>query len=1170
MSEFVHLHLHSQYSLLDGTIKIRDLVRKVAEMKMPAVALTDHGGMIGTVDFYEKATQAGIKPIIGSEVYVAPGSRLDRTPGQANDRAYHLILLAESGEGYQNLIRLVSRAHVEGFYYRPRVDKEILREHAGGLVATSACLQGEIPSILAQEGPERAAERVAEYRDIFPDGRFFIEIQDNGLKEQARANEALIALARRTGTPLVATNDCHYLERGDAKVHDILLCLQTGKTIGSEGRMRFGSDEFYVKPAEEFERAFGHVAPEAIRNTLAIAERCRVGLDLGINKIPEFRVPDGLTSEQYLRRLGVEGLERRFDEMRARGAKLSGAAEAAYRKRLDYELSVIEKTGFSGYFLIVWDFIKFAKDRSIPVGPGRGSAAGSLVAYALRITEVDPIPYDLLFERFLNPERISLPDIDCDFCKDRRDEVIRYVEERYGKENVAQIITFGTMKARAAVRDVGRVLEMPYAEVDRIAKLIPPDLGMTIDRALSVEPRLAELVREAPKVGELFEYARAIEGLSRHASTHAAGVVIANRPITEYVPLYRNSNGDITTQYSMKQIEKVGLVKFDFLGLRTLTAIHDALALIREHRGVRVDLETLPLDDAETYAMLAAGDTAGVFQCESGGFTDLLERLKPDRFTHLIDAVALYRPGPLQSGMVEDFIARRHGRRSIEYPLPQLEEILRDTYGVIVYQEQVMRIAVALAGFSLGEADVLRKAMGKKDAALMDRQKQRFLSGASANGIPQGKASSIFDLMAQFGEYGFNKSHSAAYALVAYETAYLKRHYPVEYFCALMTSESGDTAKIIRYIGHCREQGIPILPPDVNESRFAFCPSASRPGSGARGTGAPAAGAAGTAIRFGLSAIKGVGAAAIDAIQEAKGDAPFASPAAFLSRVDLRKVNKRAVECLVKAGALDSLEPDRGRLFGRLPSLMEEAQEAARRRESGQFALFGEAPPVPKPAGRETDAPAWTRRERLANEREALGFYITGHPLDEFGAEMSLYANVSSSRIGALKAGAEVKIGGIVSAVKEKTTKRGEKMAIVTLEDLEGIVEVVVFPEAYRENREALASEGPVFLVGRVDADETSTKIIAEEIFRMEHIRERLARSVHFTVRSDRMTAADVRELRRAIERHRGDKRAFLHLVRDGDYEAVLALPDRLGVAPSLELARELKGRFGYDVLRLH
>lgn len=1152
MSEFVHLHLHSQYSLLDGAIKIRDLVRKVAGMKMPAVALTDHGGMIGAVDFYEKAVNEGIKPILGAEVYVAAGSRHDRNAGQGNDRTWHLILLAESDEGYRNLIRLVSRAHVEGFYYKPRVDRELLREHAAGLIATSACLQGEIPALLRQEGPDRAARAVEEYREIFPDGRFYIEIQDNGLKEQNRANPLLIQLARRTGTPLVATNDCHYLERADARVHDILLCLQTGKTIGTEGRMRFESDQFYVKSAEEFDRAFAHVAPEALSNTLAIAERCAVRLDLGRNRIPEFRVPDGMTSEGYLRRLAGEGLSRRFEEMRRRTGTFSARDEAPYRTRLEFELSVIEKTGFSGYFLIVWDFIRFAKERGIPVGPGRGSAAGSLVAYCLRITEVDPLPYGLLFERFLNPERISLPDIDCDFCKDRRDEVIRYVEERYGKENVAQIITFGTMKARAAVRDVGRVLEMPYAEVDRIAKLIPPDLGMTLERALKVEPRLGEMIRENPKVEELFEYARGIEGLSRHASTHAAGVVIANRPITDYVPLYRNSNGDITTQYSMKHIEKVGLVKFDFLGLRTLTAIHDTLALIREQRQEEVDLETLPLSDPDTYAMLSRGDTAGVFQCESRGFTELLERLKPDRFTHLIDAVALYRPGPLQSGMVDDFIARRHGRKKIEYALPHLAEILKETYGVIVYQEQVMQIAVALAGFSMGEADVLRKAMGKKDADLMEKQKVRFLDGARAKGIPPEKAAAIFDLMAQFGEYGFNKSHSAAYALVAYQTACLKTRYPVEYFCALMTSESGDTAKIIRYIAHCREKGIPILPPDVNESRYAFYPS-------------------GNGIRFGLSAIKGIGASAVDAIREAKGEEPFSSVEDFLSRVDLHKVNKRAIESLIKAGAFDALDHDRGRLFASVPASMEAAQEAVRRRESGQFSLFGEeaAPPPARGNADAGPAPGWGRRERLAFEKEALGFYITGHPLDDFGAEVELFGNATSSRLAGMRSGSEVRIGGIVAQMRQRTTRRGEKMAILSFEDREGIVEVIVFPETYRESADALSSDGPVFVVGQLEADERSVKVKASEIFRMENVRERLARSVHLEVRTDRMAASDLSDLRRMLGRHPGAKKAFLHLVRDGDYEAVLALPDEFGVAPSLSLARELRIRFGYGVLRL-
>jgi len=1153
LKEFVHLHLHSQYSLLDGAIKIEDLVRKVAGMGMPAVALTDHGGMIGTVDFYEKATQEGIKPIIGAEVYVTPGSRHDRKAAPGEERPHHLILLAESDEGYHNLIRLVSRAHVEGYYYKPRVDKEILREHANGIIATSACLQGEIPVLLAQEERGRAAEALEEYKEIFPGGRFFLEIQDNGLAAQNRANPEIIDLARRTKTPLVATNDCHYLERKDARVHDVLLCLQTGKVIGAPDRMRFETDQFYVKAPEEFDRAFGHVAPDALKNTLAIAERCFVNLDLGNNKIPEFQVPEGMTSDQYLRNLATDGLLRRFQEMRRRSGKTGLEAEGDYRKRLEYELNVIGKTGYSGYFLIVWDFIRFAKEQGIPVGPGRGSAAGSLVAYALRITEVDPLSYGLLFERFLNPERISLPDIDCDFCKDRRDEVIRYVEDRYGKENVAQIITFGTMKARAAVRDVGRVLEMPYADVDKIAKLIPADLGMTIKRALSVEPRLQEMIGGNQKVADLFEYAKGIEGLSRHASTHAAGVVIANRPITEYVPLYRNSNGDITTQYPMQHIEKVGLVKFDFLGLRTLTAIHNTRELIREQRGEEVDLDTLSLSDPETYEMLSRGDTAGVFQCESQGFTDLLLRLKPDRFTHLIDAVALYRPGPLQSGMVDDFIARRHAQKAIEYLLPELEEILRDTYGVIVYQEQVMQIAVALGGFSMGEADVLRKAMGKKDTVLMEKQKIRFLEGAKGKRISGRKAAAIFDLMAQFGEYGFNKSHSAAYALLAYQTAYLKTHYPVEFFCALMTSESGDTAKIIRYMAYCRERGIPVLPPDVNESRFAFHPS-------------------GEAIRFGLSAIKGVGEAAIEVIGIAKAEEPFATATDFLSRMDLRKVNKRAVESLVKAGALDSLEPDRGGLFERLPSLMEAAQEAARRRGSGQYALFGG--PNALSSSREPasppSSPTWSRRERLAQEREALGFYITGHPLDEYSAEIELFANAVSSRVPSMGSGAEVRIGGIISSLRQKTTKQGRKMAYLQLEDLEGVLEVIVFPEVFQQSQDALSCDGPVFLVGRVEAEDKTVKVIATEIFRMENIRERLARSVHFQIYTDRMTPADILDLRKMLERNAGEKRGFLHLVREGEYEAVLALPVSFGVAPSLTLARELRVRFGYDMLRLH
>jgi DNA polymerase-3 subunit alpha len=1155
MKNFVHLHLHSQYSLLDGTIQFRPLVRRVKELGMPAVAVTDHGGMMGTVEFYEEALKEGVTPILGTEIYVAPGSREERKTAPTGEYAYHLILLAENETGYRNMIQLSSRAHTEGFYYKPRVDKELLRRYSEGLIATSACLQGEIPFALGTEGEAKAAEVLEEYRSIFADGRFFLEIQDNGLPEQERMNPRLIGLARRTGTPLVATNDCHYLHPGDARFQEILLCLQTGKTIGDPTRMRFGSDQFYVKTYEDFERAFGSVAPDALTNTLAIAERCRVKIELGVNKIPEFALPPGETSDGRLRNDATGGLRERLEERRIREGGLPANVEEEYRHRLEFELSVIEKTGFSGYFLIVADFINFAKRQGIPVGPGRGSAAGSLVAYCLRITEVDPIPYKLLFERFLNPERISLPDIDCDFCKDRRDEVISYVQEKYGRENVAQLITFGTWKPRAAIRDVGRVLEMPYAEVDRIAKLIPADLKMTLENAPKAEPQLQDMIDGNPKIAELFQYSREIEGRSRHAGTHASAVVIANRPITEYCPLYRQTTGEITTQYAMRPIEQVGLVKFDFLGLRTLTAIHDTLKFLKEQRGVEIDLNTLPLTDRETYETLSRGDTVGVFQSESRGFTELISRLKPDRFNHLIDMVALYRPGPLQSGMADDFVERRHGRRKVTYPVPQLEEVLSDTYGVIVYQEQVMEIAKALAGFTLGQADVLRKAMGKKDDALMAQQKARFLEGARAKGIQERKAAEIFELVRQFGGYGFNKSHSAAYALVAYQTAYLKTHYPVEYYSALMTSESGDTDKIIRYIAHSREKGIPILPPDVNESRYAFFPS-------------------GNGIRFGLSAIKGLGASAIEAILEARVDRPFESVRDFLSRTDLRKVNKRAVESLIKSGALDSLDPDRGMVFRTLPALLEEAQAEMRRRESGQFALFGapggEPPPPGSHKGGAPAAAEWTRRERLLYEKEALGFYITGHPLDSYAAEIALYANCTTAGLAHMKSGAEVKLGGIVTALKERVTRRGDRMANLTLEDLEGTAEVTVFSRTFQECRTTLASPDPVFLTGRVEAGEQGVKVVADDVFLMSNVRERLARSVHFRFFLDRLGSGGLADLRKMVLRYAGDKRGYLHLIREGEYEAVIALPDGIGVSPSLDLARELRARFGYDVLSLH
>ena len=1159
MKGFVHLHLHSQYSLLDGTIQFGPLVRRVKELGMPAVAVTDHGGMMGTIEFYEEANRGGVKPIIGTEIYVAPGSREERKVAPNGEYAYHLVLLAENAAGYRNLLRLSSLAQTEGFYYKPRVDKELLKSHSEGLIALSACLQGEIPLALATEGDGKALEILEEYRSIFDDGRFFLEIQDNGLPEQERMNPRIIELARRTGTPLVATNDCHYLNPEDARFQEILLCLQTGKTIGDPTRMRFGTDQFYVKTAQEFERAFGACAPDALSNTLLVAERCDVKIELGRPRIPEFQLLPGETSEQRLRKDSEEGFRERLEERRRREGDMPPGVEEEYRRRLDYELSVIEKTGFSGYFLIVSDFIKFAKAKGIPVGPGRGSAAGSLVGFCLRITEVDPIPYKLLFERFLNPERISLPDIDCDLCKERRDEVIAYVQEKYGRENVAQLITFGTWKPRAAVRDVGRVLEMPYADVDRIAKLIPADQKMTLENAPKAEPRLKEMIDSDPKVAELFRYSMQIEGRSRHAGTHASAVVIANRPITEYAPLFRQTTGDITTQYEMKAAEKVGLVKFDFLGLRTLTAIHDTLRLLKEQRGIEIDLASLPLTDKETYETLSRGDTAGVFQSESPGFTGLIARLKPDRFNHLIDMMALYRPGPLQSGMADDFVERRHGRKKVTYPLPRLQEILSDTYGVIVYQEQVMEIGKALAGFTMGQADVLRKAMGKKDDALMEKQKGLFLEGARANGIDERKASEIFELVRQFGGYGFNKSHSTAYALVAYQTAWLKTHYPVEFYSALMTSESGDTDKIIRYIAHCREKGIPILPPDVNESRYAFFPS-------------------GAGIRFGLSAIKGLGASAVESIIEARAERGFDSIRDFLDRIDLRKVNKRALESLIKSGALDSLDPDRGKIFTGLPGLLEEAQAETRRRESGQFALFGapaeERSAPAKPGGRAAaPAPApetWNRRERLMYEKEALGFYITGHPLDSFAAEISMYSNCTTASLPGLKPETEVKIGGIVAQMRERITRKGEKMANLVLEDLEGTVDVTVFQRVYQECRDTLESPDPIFVVGRLKATDKGIEIHADEVFLMSNVRERLAKSVHFRIDMGRAGVRDVEELARAIRRHPGDKKAYVHIVRAGEYEAVVSLPDSLGVSPSLDLARELKTRFGYGVLRLH
>jgi DNA polymerase-3 subunit alpha len=991
---------------------------------------------------------------------------------------------------------------------------------------------------------------LAEYIEIIGKDSFFLEIQANGLPEQKRVNELLIKLSKKTGVPLVATNDCHYLNREDHEIHDILLCLQTGKKIDDENRMRFETDQFYLKSPEAMFKEFENYE-EALQNTMYIFERCDVTIDLGSYKIPQFFPPDGISSFDYLKTLARKGMEERFQEMRSREERVTEDDRLQYLERLNYEIEVIKKTGFADYFLIVWDFINFSKKNGIPVGPGRGSAAGSLVSYCLRITDIDPIQYDLLFERFLNPDRISMPDIDCDFCMLGRDEVIRYVEDKYGEENVAQIITFGTMQAKAAIRDVGRVLNIPYAEADRMAKLVP--VGMKLSPAIRAEPRLKELLENDPQAKKVLDISIAIEGTSRHASTHAAGVVISSSQITDHVPLYRNSNGDITTQFPMKDIEKIGLIKFDFLGLRTLTIIKHALDLIRQNHGVEIPLERIKLDDERVYKTLQDGDTKGVFQCESTGFTDLIKKIKPLRLTELIDAIALYRPGPLQSGMVDDYIERKHGRRKVDYIFPELQDILKDTHGVIVYQEQVMKIAQVLAGYTMGEADSLRKAIGKKDQLKMAEHEIKFVDGCARNEIERDKAITFWNSIKGFGEYGFNKSHSAAYAFIAYHTAFLKTHYPVEYLCSILTFEAHDTAKVIQYINYCKDRGIEVLPPDVNESEEKFIISDGK-------------------IRFGLSAIKNVGSSAIEGVVESREEGPFAHLMDFIKRVDLRKVNKRTIESLIKAGAFDSIEPSRGKAFTIFPELMEKIQLMKKKEAGPQMGLFGKMDDADIVSlnidtGTVRD---WSEKEKMLYEKESLGFYITGHPLDQ---HRELFDEVSVSTTSSLqdkRQGEKVTIAGVANKVREKRTRRDELMGFVFIEDREGIVEVIVFPNLYKESEPIVKSTDPFFIIGRVERDDKSVKIIAEEIVPIDEGKEKLSKEIHIILDSKIITKEDVSEISKLFLKHRGEKKSRIKYILDNTFLIIIELPEDYSLTPSPAFAKELKNKLGYDAFDLH
>ncbi|MBS1234902.1 MAG: polymerase subuit alpha, partial [Nitrospirae bacterium] len=1017
--------------------------------------------------------------------------------------SFHLILLARDNAGYKNLVTLVTKAYLEGFYYKPRVDLGLLEQYSGGLIALTACLKGEIPYCLQRGLLDRARERALQYKHIFGPENFYFEIQANGLPEQVEVNRQLIALGRELHIGLVATNDCHYLKKEDAKAHEVLLCIQTGKTLKDASRMKFSSNEFYLKSPAEMKETFRDV-PEAISNTITIAERCNVDFELGKSLLPQYRASDGEDPYEMLLRLANEGL------LRKHGPDVPDV----YRERLQTELEVIKKMGYASYFLIVWDFISYARSKDIPVGPGRGSAAGSLVSYCLDITEIDPIKYSLLFERFLNPERISMPDIDVDFCQDRRGEVITYVSEKYGKDHVAQIITFGTMAAKAAIRDVGRAMDMPYAEVDKIAKLVPNTPKITIEAAMKQEPQLKDLYETNDEVKELLDIAIRLEGLNRHASTHAAGVVISPVPLTEYTPLYKSpSDESIMTQFDMGSVEGIGLLKFDFLGLKTLTVIQKTLNYIKQG-GTEICLKDIPLDDEKTYELLSSGQTTGIFQLESAGMKDILVKMTPNRIEDLIALVALYRPGPIGSGMIDDFIKRKKGKVPVKYDLPQLKEILDETYGVILYQEQVMRIANKLANFSLGQADILRKAMGKKNIEVMGKQKEHFVSGAVANGINEKKASKIFDLLANFAEYGFNKSHSAAYAFVSYQTAYLKAHYPVEFMAATLSMDIHDTDKIVKSINECRQMNIEILPPDINLSGSEFR-------------------VVDNSIRFGLAAVKGVGAAAIDSILESRdAEGAFSSIADFVRRADTRKVNKKVLESLVKAGAFDSLGITRASAMDSVTTLL----NGSGSRNSGQQSIFGEEMFDPEPLVEE-----WDEAELLRNEKDSLGFYITGHPLTKYDMMLTKFKARKTTALEHLPDRSDIVIGGILRSMKKKNVKStGDLMAYLTLEDDEGSVEVIVFPELYKNSVHVLRKDMLLLVKGTIDKDEKGVRVRAREVLNLEDAGKVNLKRMDISIDDSPGSSENLRSIKDLVIQYPGDCQLFLK-IRLGKSQTLIA-----------------------------
>ena len=1147
---FVHLHCHTDYSLLDGACEISQLMDAVAAQKMPAVAMTDHGNLFGAVQFYNTAKAKGIHPVIGCEVYVSQQGHKTRSE---NDRYNHLVLLCENQEGYRNLIDLVSTAFLEGFYYKPRIDKDLLASRSKGLLAMSACLRGDINETIMADRYDEARRLAYTYQDIFGRGNFFLEIQDHGLEQDKRVTPQVNRLSSETGIPLVATNDAHYLHREDARAHEILMCIQTGKTMSDPARMHWDHPDFYLKSRAEMLQLFGELE-EALDRTWQIAQRCQVKLEKIQEPFPRFEVPALHTTDTYFEfvaRQGFESRRPRLEALRAQGRLKHDLAE--YTERLDREIQMIQQMKFSGYFLIVWDFIRFARSSSIPVGPGRGSAAGSLVSYAMQITDIDPLEYGLLFERFLNPERISMPDIDIDFCMNRRGEVIQYVTEKYGREQVAQIITFNTLGARAAIKDVGRVLDMSFADVDRITKLVPNVLNISLENAIKTEPGFDELARKDQRVGEILEVAQRLEGMARNCSVHAAGVVISPQPLKTLVPLYKTNKDEIVTQYDMNGLEKLSLLKMDFLGLTTLTLIDDAVKLIEKRHGVKLVLEDLPLDDPKAYEIFSRGFTSGVFQFESPGMRDILRRYQPTRIEDLTALNALYRPGPLQGGMLDDFIERKHGRKAIAYDLPDLRPILEETYGVILYQEQVMQIASRLAGYSLGEADILRRAMGKKKAEEMAAQRERFMKGGLEHGFPQRKIEKIFDLMEQFAGYGFNKSHSAAYAFLAFVTAYFKAHYPVDFMAALLTSETGNPAKIAKYINECRDMQITVLPPDVNSSDWNFTP-------------------VGDAIRFGLGAVKNLGPAAVEAIRNAREQVGrFRSIYQLCDSVDLASTNRRMLESLIRAGAMDTLEGNRAQLMAVVEGAMEAGQRAQRARESGQEGLFGDA--FADEHGHQERAlaplPDIPPREKLLGEKEMLGFYVTGHPLDQYEDKVRELATHSTANLEGLEKGVDVVLCGVITTVQRKRNREGKAWASMLVEDRNGAIECLLFTTNFERLASMLAEDQAVMIRGLVLPEENAPpKLSVQDIVPLEVARIPLPSLISIRVWLGRNGGSDrAGSLIDLFQRKQGDTQVRLRLESPRDFTVILDVPTK--VRPDREFRAEIERLCGSEAIEV-